>query len=244
MPKSRGQPPKTDIERLQSKLWFTAVSLQSGMNASQLERFFLVRSDPANGGTKELSHDWLRYSSGKRLPRDTRGSNNSVVTVVDDAFPGTAQWIRSPLWTLLKNPELSSRELIDLITQTHQEIGKLFVYDEVPTVSAKALTISVENWKYLARIMSFEVFGIMLAYYRLRGIHGDHFNSICLKDCRRWLHYAHSRLPSIREHRDELVFVLQKFAPELGNLSYFGKEVPDRDPFAEMVMSSLGYDFE
>lgn len=241
MPKSRGQPPKTDIERLQSKLWFTAVSLQSGMNGSQLERFFLIRSDPENGRTKELSHHWLKYESGKRLPRDTGGSNKSVIAITEEAFPGTAQWFRSSLWILLKNPEMSSLKLTDLITQTHQELSKLFVYDETHTVSAKALMISFGNWKYLARIMSLEVLGIMLAYYRLRRMYGDHLNSMRLKDCRRWLHFAHSHLPSIREHSDEFILVLHKFAPELGDLNYFGKEAPDRDPFSEMLMSTMGW---
>lgn len=242
MPKQTGRPPKSEIERLQARLWFTAVSSQSGMSVDQLERFFLIRTDPENGSTKELPHLWRRYKRGIQLPRDDEGNAKSVVPIVESTFSGTAQWIRSPLWGLLKNSELNAKQIIELILQTKSHgIDNLFIRDNNCIVPSKALVITLENWKHLAQIASFDAFGVMLAYCRFSRGQDDAFYSMRIKDCRKWLHYAHSHFPTINAHRDELVVVLQKFAPELGDLSYFGKEFPDRDPLIESLMRSLGF---
>lgn len=242
MPNPRGQPPKSEIEKLQAKLWFEAVSSQSGMNVDQLERFFLIRIDPENGRTKDLPHIWRRYKRGIQVPRDNKDKTKSVVSIVDSEFLGTAQWIRSPLWGLLKNPDLNSQQLVELILQTKNHgIDNLFIRDNSCIVPLKALVITLENWKHLAQIASFDAFGVMLAYCRFSRGQDDAFYSMRIKDCRKWLHYAHSHFPTINAHRDELVVVLQKFAPELGDLSYLGKKFPDRDPLIESLMRSLGF---
>lgn len=242
MAKQRGQPPKTEIERLQAKLWFTTVSMQSGMDANQLERFFRTQLGLKNEGDEGAAHSWAKYASGKRLPRDSRSNSRSAVPFADKAFPGTAQWIRSPFWRLLKNPELNAQQIVELILQTKNHgIYNLFIRDENCIVPSRALVITLENWKCLAQIASFDAFGVMLAYCRFSRGQDDAFYSMRIKDCRKWLHYAYSYFPTIKNHRDELVGVLQKFAPELGDLNYLGKEAPDRDQFAESLMASLGF---
>lgn len=210
------------------------------MNASQLERFFLRRIDPENGDTKELPHAWLKYASGERLPRAPKGDRTSTVALTEEAFPGTAHWIRSDLWTLLKTPEMGTQKIAGLIRASHSDISQLFIDQDKQTETAASLDISWLDWQYLCRMPSLEAFGVMIAFYKLRRSHDDSaISSARIKNCRRWLHEAYRRFPSLRQHRDELVRVLQEFIPELGDLSYLGKEAPDRDWFAALFMSEV-----
>ena len=235
-----GRPPKTDLERLQAKLWFTAVAVQSGMNASQLERFFLKRLDPVDGDTKELSHSWLKYASGKRLPRDSKNGLGGVVSVVDSAFPGTAQWMRSSLWALLRFPELQNREIMKLVIRNaHSTLWQLFVNDDTRSTRSMDFTMRPGGWQRLIRSKSFEAFGLMLGYCRGKVRQGDRIAPAIVKDCRRWLHDAYNRFPTMREHRDELIRVLHAFAPELGDLAYLGRIAPDYDWFSGSPLSQL-----
>lgn len=239
MPRKRGHPPKTDVEKLQSKLWFTAVSLQSGMNANQLERFFVLRAKGGEIDSQDLPHAWQKYANGDRLPRDPENSRLSVVALAEDAFPGTAHWFRSPLWKVIEKPELNVRDAIGLIRKTSQPICELFSCDEKAAALTGALTITVDNWNFLTRTASFEAFGAMVLLCKTKWRCEQEMRAIRLIHCRRWLHDAFHYFPAIRNHRDELVFLLTNRAPELGDLSYLGREIPDHDPFYEKLLSDF-----
>ncbi|WP_319240206.1 hypothetical protein [uncultured Propionivibrio sp.] len=228
MRSKRGHPAKENFERLQTKLWFFAVSDTSGMNANQLRQFFVERIGDGNDGDKEPSHSWYRYARGDQLPAGAAVGRSSLVRAVEEVFPGTAHWIRSPLWVMFRK-QLTIEDAVILLKETEKDIGDLFDYGN------NKINISIPSWNYLRGIMSFNVFGSMVLFNRIRG-YEEHMTPLRIQHCRRWLHDGYHYFPSIRKNRDELVAVLGQQLPELGDLSYLGNEAPDKDSFSELLM--------
>lgn len=235
----RGRRQKTDIDRLAARLWFTAVSTQSGMSPDQLEQFFDNRLRGGHVTVYEPSRIWRKYSKGV-LPHNSRSGRPGLVEVVEQEFPGTAQWIHNPLWPVLNDQELSYRRMVELVGKCQREIRELFSVNPLASKASEALKISLMNWKQLVGFKSFEAFGCMILYCRFESRQGVGFRDWRIRQCRWWLHGSYPSFETIRTHRNELVRLLQEFAPELGDLTYLGTEPPDNDDqFAELIFDWL-----
>lgn len=225
----RGRRPRDEIDSLKARLWFSAVSIQSGMNDRQLEEHFLPRMREDHAEVFERSNAWGKYMRGERVPDDPTGAESSLVELVDREFPETAQWIRSPLWLTLRRRILQPEEAIELVRRAKPTIRNLFRIDDGNLTENKLpqLEITAEKWDILIRSASVDSFAAMMTYWRSRSRTAYSLEDLCRYSCRLWLHFAHAHFPALSRHREEWVAVLTKWAPELESLSYLGLHEPE-----------------
>jgi hypothetical protein len=109
-----GRPKRDLIYKLRTQVWLDAVSMESGKKTpTELELLF---SDP--DGTRKHSPGnrpglWAKYRKGKVCPTiesKTKGKL-SIVDRVELIYPGTAAWIKTPLWDLLTSKPMSMDDL-------------------------------------------------------------------------------------------------------------------------------------
>ncbi|PKO92572.1 MAG: hypothetical protein CVU15_05475 [Betaproteobacteria bacterium HGW-Betaproteobacteria-1] len=101
--RSAGRPKENELLReLKVKTWFNAVAEASGKTAYELEKEFSPSYVDKGKFHKQRSRLWEKYRTGKVVPtmKETKGGRRPIALLVEEKYPGTLQWLTSPLWTL------------------------------------------------------------------------------------------------------------------------------------------------
>lgn len=88
------------IKRLRIQSWFQAVSHASGLSAGELEYQFSLANKQC-----PRSCIWDKYRRGDVAPRD------SLIKAVEIRYPGTEQWLHSPLWRFADEVPIGMAEI-------------------------------------------------------------------------------------------------------------------------------------
>lgn len=101
--RSAGRPKENELLReLKVKTWFNAVAEASGKTAYELEKEFSPSYVDKGKFHKQRSRLWEKYRTGKIVPtmKETQGGRRPIALMVEEKYPGTLQWLTSPIWTL------------------------------------------------------------------------------------------------------------------------------------------------
>ena len=129
-PSRRGHPPVSPVDTLRTMAWFNALSLQSGLTATELEREMEphnIRLDDT--GRTVGPRKWSRYQRGANVPRDVR---NGPVEIAEAAFPGSAFWFRHPLWAALREMHLDCQATLDALNQLPEIVRAGVLQERLP----------------------------------------------------------------------------------------------------------------
>ena len=120
-----GRKKLTEKDFLKGMAWFRAVSVQAGnASAYALEKRFDPLSFLQRDGKLQRSKKWDRYRDGKRLPTDL--TSDDIVARVEGELPGTAKWLRSPLWAAIDGQVGNSYIIATLLRSLADVQGLLF----------------------------------------------------------------------------------------------------------------------
>lgn len=86
-----------DVQR--TTTWLEAVLQASGLSVADLDVMFWIR--PKGATTRSRPHLFEKYLAAAASPSDlVHGGRPGVVQRVEECFPGTARYFRSPAWDL------------------------------------------------------------------------------------------------------------------------------------------------
>lgn len=113
------------IRSMRVRSWFHAVSRASGLTVAQLEREF--REEGAERAPRSCI--WNKYKRGEVVPRSGRQGEGrpKLVERVEARYPGTAQWLFSPLWRLADVAPMEMSELRRIYESLPARIRDYFV---------------------------------------------------------------------------------------------------------------------
>lgn len=122
-----GRPKKDSLSNLRTMAWFNAVSQASGMNAYELDIFFAGRYRKY----ENRACIWDKYERGEVEPRTKTSAKGqpSIVQKVEKKFPGTAEWLKHPIWTLLGNSRMNMEEIRSVYMSLNPRLRALFIMD-------------------------------------------------------------------------------------------------------------------
>jgi len=124
-----GRKKLTEKDFLKGMAWFRAVSVQAGnVSAYALEKRFDPLSFLQRDGKLQRSNKWDRYRDGKRLPKDL--APEDIVNRVEKELPGTAKWLRSPLWAAIDGP-VANRYVISTLLRSLTDVHHLLFGNQV-----------------------------------------------------------------------------------------------------------------
>lgn len=107
------------------RLWFHAVHQASGLGVRALARRFPSNPCPARQRSEwssgEDSGYWHKIRRGEINPL-LRQHGRELIALVELAFPGTARWIRSPLWRLLDVKPITLAEIHNILNDLHPRL--------------------------------------------------------------------------------------------------------------------------
>lgn len=110
-PRKRGRPPKHPVDRLRTRLWFHVVRLRSELPSPGAVELKVDGEHVRNRDVDVLRPTkWGFYERGEKVPDDKPGPRNAIEQA-EAAFPGTAQWFRSPIWPVLRGEKLERRAI-------------------------------------------------------------------------------------------------------------------------------------
>lgn len=140
-----GRRKRAPLDVLRTQVWVYVVMRRSGWTTYRLEREFHPDRIKRSGGKVVRPRLWDRYREGKMVVSDRAGRDN-VIDRVEARFPGTARWIRSPLWTGLSQESLARATVIEGFKKLEPTTRRLVLTkrnldgssrrDAVPTFSA------------------------------------------------------------------------------------------------------------
>ena len=104
------------IKRLRIQSWFQAVSHASGLSAGELEYQFSLANEQC-----PRSCIWDKYRRGDVAPRD------GLIKAVEDRYPGTAQWLHSPLWRFADEIPMDMAEIRSAYERLPSLLRSMFV---------------------------------------------------------------------------------------------------------------------
>lgn len=129
MKKRAGRPKLDPAYRLRTRAWFNAVSQASGMNDCEMEVYF------GNSKYTALNRPglWGKYKKGTICPKSNPDINGrpSIVERAEEAFPGTAQWLKMPFWDVLSRRRMEMSEIKQIYFKLPGEIFEKIVVDEL-----------------------------------------------------------------------------------------------------------------
>jgi hypothetical protein len=102
--RSPGRPKENKLIReLKVKTWFAAVAEASGKTAYELEKEFAPSYVDREEFGKHRARLWDKYRLGKSMPtfKEKQGGRRPIALLVEDSYPGTLQWLISPMWQVL-----------------------------------------------------------------------------------------------------------------------------------------------
>lgn len=116
-PRRRGRPPTHPVDRLRTKIWFSAIRQSSGLPTAYAIEMALD-GDRIRKRQTDVARPrkWDGYQKGSTVPVDKPGPRNAV-DQAEIKFPGTACWFRSPLWSYLRG-ELREAHAIEAALRT------------------------------------------------------------------------------------------------------------------------------
>lgn len=133
-----GRPKKNKLlTSLKVRTWFNAVALASGMSAYELERQFspdYLAND--KNYPKLRPRLWEKYKLGKIEPssKPIKGNLKSIAERVEDVYPGTIRWLKSPIWKLADfDTSISMEEIRGIYYSLDFSINKYLVYQNLPS---------------------------------------------------------------------------------------------------------------
>lgn len=109
--------------------WFNAVSIASGLSVFQLEKKFATSNQvrtTLKGTVRPCL--WDKYRRGEVVPRTKDGAkgNPSLVTRVEEAYPGTARWLSLPLWHLASDQTFTMADIKEIYEGLPSPLKELF----------------------------------------------------------------------------------------------------------------------
>ncbi len=121
------------IRSLRVQAWFRAVTLASGKTPAQLEREFSERRSPPR--MLPRSCIWEKYRRGEIVPRGGRRADGSpnLVERVEARYPGTKEWLVSPLWRLADKAPMEMSEIRRIYEGMPNLIRSIFVAPKTKT---------------------------------------------------------------------------------------------------------------
>lgn len=127
--RGRGKPLTHPVDRLRTRLWFHVITLRSGLsNGYAVEKVldgnFLKKDDAKIVRPKR----WAKYQKGLKVP-DDRLSLRNAIDQAESHFPGTAQWFRSPIWSVLRGEKCDRFFVEKGLRQLSPEVRRVFFED-------------------------------------------------------------------------------------------------------------------
>jgi hypothetical protein len=106
--------------------WVRAVRLKSKLSLSELEELF---SDSKTKEGKTRSCIWDKYNRGDVVPRVGIKPNGELhlANRVEQEFPGTLQWLTSPMWRLIDKAPMSMPEIRKIYDDMPSKFRSIFV---------------------------------------------------------------------------------------------------------------------
>lgn len=131
--RSAGRPKENELLReLKVKTWFNAVAEASGKTAYELEKEFSPSYVDKGKFHKQRSRLWEKYRTGKIVPtmKESKGGRRPIALMVEEKYPGTLQWLTSPIWTLADpDAEITMDYLRSVYESLDVEIHKYLIED-------------------------------------------------------------------------------------------------------------------
>lgn len=120
------------IRTLRIRTWYSAVALASGMTPRELELQFADRSPERPVSPRSCI--WDKYRRGEVEPRSglKRSGKQSLVERVEERYPGTSQWLSSPLWRLADRAPMPMDEIRQVFEQMPALIRDIFIVQPKP----------------------------------------------------------------------------------------------------------------
>ncbi|MFZ6873951.1 MbcA/ParS/Xre antitoxin family protein [Undibacterium sp. Di27W] len=109
-----GRPTKTTVSKIKTLAWIRFIASISQKTPSQLGREFHPTQYRYDGEKQQSSKRWERYAEGSSSPPDLN-SGDSLVDLVDRAYPGSAKLFRHSVWIALEGNLRDSREINALL---------------------------------------------------------------------------------------------------------------------------------
>lgn len=120
------------IRSMRVRTWYRAVALASGLTPRELEQEFSEKKPGRT--TSPRSCIWDKYRRGEVVPRNGPAKNeaSSLAERVECRYPGTAQWLDSPLWRLADKAPMEMSELRCLYERLAKPIRTWLIADIHP----------------------------------------------------------------------------------------------------------------
>lgn len=112
--KAVGRPQKTMAERIRTLAWIRCVLSRSRKTAFQLGKEFHPEQYRYDGEKQRSSKRWERYEEGSSFPPDP-DSGDSLIDLVERAYPGTAWVYRHTVWKALGGGANDTKEVTALL---------------------------------------------------------------------------------------------------------------------------------
>jgi hypothetical protein len=132
--RSPGRPKENKLIReLKVKTWFAAVAKASGKTAYELEKEFAPSYVDREEFGKRRARLWDKYRLGKTMPTMTKteSGRRPVALLVEEAYPGTLQWLESPIWMLLDlDIDLNMNDLRSIYESLDPMVAELIIEDK------------------------------------------------------------------------------------------------------------------
>jgi hypothetical protein len=126
--RNRGRPRKTSLVHLPTMIWYQAVQRALGFSSAyKVEVFLEPTKVRRNNDGISRNNRWDLYRDGKRDPDDVAGG---AIEIAEAAAPGTARWIRTPLWKAVNGEFEFSDDLQNLLGQLPAIRGIVFSSSE------------------------------------------------------------------------------------------------------------------
>lgn len=154
------------IRKMRVQAWFKAVTMKSGLSARELEEKF--RED---GGRKvKRSCIWNKYRRGEVVPRAGFRDDGrpNLLDRVETEYPGTAQWLLSPVWRLADKAPMEMSEIRAVYLGLPPLIRSLYIAPEVKANDRfwRRATKAENVFPTLSRIRDLDAFTAALAMVR------------------------------------------------------------------------------
>lgn len=112
------------IRRLRVKTWVDQVLATSNLFISELQQQF---SDLNEGNNHSCI--WYKYSKGTTVPRIGENPKGKLYLAnrVDKAYPGTMEWLTSPVWRLADDAPMTMSEIRTIFENMPYLFNSIFI---------------------------------------------------------------------------------------------------------------------
>lgn len=205
----RGRPPQHEIDKLATRMWFTAVSFASGLPAGRLEMHIRTELRERYEEEQMQTGAWYAYRNGDRSP------SKRLVSAVELQYPGTAAWKLSPLWFAMRSTAISAKQIQDLLVALSPE-AEASLSSCFHSINSRQ-SLNIPALIQTSSEMSVETAGALFLLQRAPASRW-HKRQEFVDAIRRWLFTQWQQPQVIRHHWGELVALCTTHAPELGDL--------------------------